>query len=362
MFNLGEISMKKSFIALAVLAAASVASAQSTVTLSGNYTFGYKSSKNIGPNAANAIPATLAIGTPGTPGYVPANPGRPQAATAAGFGTDTAAVKFAATEDLGGGLKASAQVTAAGLARGGSVGGEDAKLDLMGSFGTLTLGSVEVGNSILGRAQAGGPTINFDGGKGDGGVLQGALAADLVKYTSPNLSGFTFNGGYFDHAAASTNGLGGGTTGGGAKQPAVMFGADYANGPIDAGIDFTAYQKKDDALYGGKPNQKTRLRVSGSYDLGVAKLGAGFANYAPTAGDKTTELALGVSAPVGPVTLGAFFANSKTGTVKHTGFSFGGKYDLSKRTNIVGKVGTWKNNVAGDTKGNRFDLLVGHSF
>jgi predicted porin len=355
MFNLGEISMKKSFIALAVLAAASVASAQSTVTLSGNYTFGYKSNKDINGTRA------------------------------AGFGTDTAAVKFAATEDLGGGLKASAQVTAANLNRGGSVSGEDAKLDLMGSFGTITLGSMEVGNSILGRAQAGGPTLNFDGGKGNGGVLQGALSADVVKYTSPNYGGLSFNAGYFDHGAASVTGLGAGTTGGGARQPAVMFGVDYANGPIDAGIDVTAYQKKNSTIITpavaavpatlttpaipGTPqvrlynsNESNRVRVSGSYDLGVAKLGAGFANYKPVSGEKTTELALGVSAPVGPVTLGAFFANSKTGTVKHTGFSFGAKYDLSKRTNVVAKVASWKDNVAGSTKGSRYDMLVGHSF
>jgi hypothetical protein len=342
MFNLGEISMKKSFIALAVLAAASVASAQSTVTLSGNYTFGYKSNKDINGTRA------------------------------AGFGTDTAAVKFAATEDLGGGLKASAQVTAANLNRGGAVSGEDAKLDLMGSFGTITLGSMEVGNSILGRAQAGGPTLNFDGGKGNGGVLQGALSADVVKYTSPNYGGLSFNAGYFDHGAASVTGLGAGTTGGGARQPAVMFGVDYANGPIDAGIDVTAYQKKNSTItsaVGVTPvtrvynsNESNRVRVSGSYDLGVAKLGAGFANYTPVSGDKTSELALGVSAPVGPVTLGAFFANSKTGTVKHTGFSFGAKYDLSKRTNVVAKVASWKDNVAGSTKGSRYDMLVSHSF
>jgi predicted porin len=331
MFNLGEISMKKSFIALAVLAAAGVASAQSSVSLSGNYTFGFKSTKT---------------------GSVKAS----------GLGTDTAAVKFAATEDLGGGLKASAQVTAAGLNRGKGVEGEDAKLDLMGGFGTLTLGSVEIGNSIF-RSQAGGPTFNFDSDI-DAGVLEGAVKADILKYTSPNLGGLTFNATYFDGGVApAPTGLGAGTTGGGDKQPGLMFGADYANGPIDAGVDFTAFQKKNVAQYAGG-EEKSRLRVSGSYDLGVVKLGAGFARYNYNAGLKSkTETAFGVSAPLGPVSVGAYFARAKQDTVKANGFSLGAKYDLSKRTNVTGKLGNWKNsNGSTSVKSNRFELLVGHSF
>src|SRR3990167_310563 len=101
--------MKKTLIALAVLAASGASFAQAT--LSGNYTFGYKQTSGGG------------------------------VAQMGGFGTDTAAIKIAATEDLGGGMAASAQVTFANGNRGGAVAGEDAFVKLTGGFGALTFGS-----------------------------------------------------------------------------------------------------------------------------------------------------------------------------------------------------------------------------
>ena len=100
--------MKKTLLALAVVAASGAAFAQSA-TLSGSYVFGYQSTKVGG-------------------------------VTTAGIGTDTAAIALVATEDLGGGLKATAKVSLGGMMRDGAGTGEDASLVLSGGFGSIDLG------------------------------------------------------------------------------------------------------------------------------------------------------------------------------------------------------------------------------
>jgi predicted porin len=90
--------MKKTLLALAIVAASGAAFAQSA-TLSGAYVFGYQSTKVAGVRTA-------------------------------GIGTDTAAIALTASEDLGGGLKATARVSLGGMMRDGAGTGEDARLIL----------------------------------------------------------------------------------------------------------------------------------------------------------------------------------------------------------------------------------------
>ncbi len=341
MFNLGEISMKKSLVALAVLATAGTAFAQSTVTLSGSYAFGFASDKNstFAGNVETAVKGS-------------------------GFGTDTAAIKLAAVEDLGGGLKLAASVSAGGLARS-AVGGEDAQMAISGGFGRVTMGTVESGNGIRPRASAGAPVFNLEGE-----VYSGASNIDFIGYTSSSFSGLTFGVTYVDRGAAGV-GIGAGTTGGVLiapinGQPSITANVTYANGPIDARIDTTIWTRKD-SVEVSTNNLKSRVRASGTYDLGVVKLGAGFSTLSRTQNAKgTTELGLGVSAPLGPVTVGAHFANQTTkDTQKRNGFTVGASYALSKRTSISGNIAqwTWKNNAGNKTNsGNHFELLVGHNF
>ena len=100
--------MKKTLLALAVVAASGAAFAQSA-TLSGSYSF--------------RLPSTKVAGV-----------------STAGFGTDTAAIALVATEDLGGGLKATAKVSLGGMMRDGAGTGEDASVSLSGGFGTIDVG------------------------------------------------------------------------------------------------------------------------------------------------------------------------------------------------------------------------------
>ncbi len=329
--------MKKSLVALAVLASAGGAFAQSSVTLSGTYAFGFASNKN-----------STYVGNVET------------AVKGSGFGTDTASMKLAAVEDLGGGLKLAASITAAGLARG-PVAGEDARLDLSGGFGKFSMGTVESGTGIRPLSEAGAPVLNLEGE-----VFGAASNIDFIGYQSASFSGLSFGLAYVDRGAAGV-GLGLGTTGASDLQPSLTVNATYGNGPINARLDATTWTRKDSAEVTGTNNLSNRVRISGNYDLGVVKLGAGFSQLKKTQGAKSvTEAGFGVSAPLGPVTVGAYYALQRTkDTSKKDGFTFGAKYDLSKRTSISSNIATWKwkDNAGNKTNsGNHFELLMNHNF
>jgi predicted porin len=317
--------MKKSLVALAVLAAAGVASAQSSVTLSGAYAFGFKSTKS-------------AAGV-----------------KASGFGTDTAAMKLTAVEDLGGGLKASAHVGLGGMMRDGAGTGEDAGLSLAGGFGTLSLRTFESGHGLTPLAFAGVPGIGLDGK-----VLGANANIDLLGYTSANFGGFTFGVNYVDRGATVGSGLGEGTTGPASAQPSVGLSVSYANGPIAARADYTSWTRKGDAAVASNTNDN-RVRLSGNYNLGVARVGLGYSQLARTTNVDTKEVVFGVSAPIGPVQAGLGYASQDTdGAAKKTGFTVGADYAISKRTTLGTSFASWK--AAGANAATEFRVLMGHSF
>jgi len=335
--------MKKTLIALAVLAASGASFAQSSVTLTGAYAAGFESTKT-------------AAGV-----------------TSSGFGTDTAAINLAATEDLGGGLKASASVALGGMARSATVAGENASLSLEGGFGKLTIGSVEsAGQGITARAAAGAPGYDLHGR-----VFSANANIDSVGLTLPKFGDFTVGLGYVDRGAdtSTATGLGRGTTGATGAQPSVSISLGYAAGPVNASVDFTSWNRKDDAGVASNDTYKNaadqRYRVSGNYDLGVIKIGAGY-SYLERTGTKptTTETLLGVSAPLGAVTVGLTYGSSKgvyadssnnSSTAKKTGYTLGAQYNLSKRTNLGLSTYSWKNSLATGTN-TGYRALLAHSF
>jgi hypothetical protein len=315
--------MKKTLLALAVLAASGAAFAQSA-TLSGSYVFGYQSTKVGG-------------------------------ARTAGLGTDTAAIALTATEDLGGGLKATAKVSLGGLQRDGAGTGEDAFVSLAGGFGTVSMGSVESDDG-LSRAYAGAPVIGLDGK-----VHAANSNIDYLSYTSPQfVPGLTAGLSYVDRGTTTGTGLNAGTTGPALAQPSLTGNLTYGAGPVSARFDVTQWTRKNQADVASN-TLNNRFRISGNYDLGVVKLGAGFSQLKRiNGGDKTTQFEAGVSAPIGATTIGAVYENWKTGTVKKNGITVGAQYNLSKRTNISAGYAQWK--TVGAPSDSTFRVLVGHSF
>jgi Gram-negative porin len=320
---LENFEMKKTLLALAVVAASGAAFAQSA-TLSGSFVYGYQSTKVAGVKTA-------------------------------GLGTDTAAIALVATEDLGGGLKASAKVSLGGMMRDGAGTGEDASVTLSGGFGSIMMGAVESDDG-LSRAYAGAPVIGLDGK-----VHGGNTNIDVIGYTSPQfVPGLTAGFSYVDRGTTVGTGLAAGTTGAASAQPSATVNLTYGAGPVSARFDVTQWTRKGQAdVASNKTNN--RFRVSGNYDLGVVKLGAGFSQLKRiNGGDKTTQFEAGISAPIGATTIGAVYENTKTGTVKKNGFTVGAQYNLSKRTNVSAGYAQWK--TVGAASDNTFRVLVGHSF
>lgn len=289
--------MKKTLIALAAVAVSSAAMAQ--VTISGKYAVAYTS-------------AETAAG-----------------AKSSGFGTTDGDVVFTAAEDIEGGMKAGAslavKVRGRNATAGSTIDGRDASLYLQGGFGRVTLGSVEAGNGIIGRASAGAPTIGQDNGT----TLDGGTNVDMASLTLP-LGPVTATLMIIDSVGAPAAG---GLEGHAATQDAKLVGLSYAAGPVSVGVDYTAFGQNAAAAATGVD---MRVRASASLNLGVANIGAGYQTKETFTGVKDTQMMVGVSAPLGKVTVGATYAvrDNDVATVDATGYELGANYAFSKRTNL----------------------------
>jgi predicted porin len=328
--------MKKTLIALATLALAGAASAQSTVTLSGKLAFAYSATESQAGAKAN------------------------------GLGVTDGDFVMSATEDLGGGLKASASMAVVSRGRDTAITGRDASISLSGGFGSVTIGAIELGNGLLGLGGADAPTIGMDGAAiGGRGVLSQAMLADMLLYTSPSMSGFSLAAAVLDMETTSVFGSTAGAAGAGGMEStspspdATLLGVNYAAGALAVAADFTKLGSNASIANGD------RTRLSASYDLGMAKLGAGYERMTGSWAtlDGNTQYVLGVSAPIGKaLTVGANYAsNSINGGNKVTGYELGANYALSKRTGVqVAYQSLKEENVSGDATTFRVRLM--HSF
>jgi predicted porin len=315
--------MKKSLIALAVLATAGTAFAQSSVTLSGDIDFGYFS------YTAGGATKT----------------------TAKGFASDTSEIAINVTEDLGGGMKLAGRLGLEGMARGYGTGPTDQRITLSGGFGSVMMGSIEIGNGIRGLAQAGAPVNNMEGE-----ILGAATLNDIIKYTSPDMSGFKLSASHTEAIGGDAAGVGyAGLNAGEAR--AITVGVDYAAGPMKAKLDYSKYSE---AAF------NNRFRVAAQYDLGVVVLGAGYEdrNFVASASGDQKKTMLGVSAPIGAATtVGAVWVKSQDKAAgSRTGYALGVSYSLSKRTSLGANFAQWEGaeNVA--NKSSKTKLVLSHSF
>ncbi len=268
--------MKKTLIALAVVAASGAAFAQSSVTLSGKFGYGYSKAQG----------------------------------GVAGLTVTDGDLGVTAVEDLGGGLKATAAAAFTNRGRQSAIAGRDATLSLAGGFGTVTVGNIEAGNGIVGRGFAGAPVALATGY--DGAILDGAANADIISYTLPAMNGVSVSVSRLDSIGSAV----GDSAAKGTLQANVLA-LNYANGPLSAGVDTTSF---------AGATTVSRTRASVSYDLGVAAIGLGYSKKEGTA----VQTAMGVKVPMGAVTLGAIYA--KNGTAK--GYGVGMDYAFSKLTTL----------------------------
>ena len=303
--------MKKTLIALAALAATG-AFAQSTANITGTVGFAHQQHRPTG----------------------------------SGFTNTDISVTVAASEDLGGGLRASGSVTfdsASGgfgnsnqgtdyTVNGTSVAGykgnallaRNKSLALSGGFGAITLSNTRSGD-LLTRGMVA-PTALPEGMYDSSGVITRA-AVDAVTYSLPAMNGLTPYAQYVEFlnaatATATTSGDGAVNKG----NRAYVVGANYSAGPLAAGL---AYKMNKNAGAAATPF-KNNLEAFGTYDLGVARIGVGFDQKRSDSED--AAVSFGIAVPMGALTLGANYASRKVGTTKNTVTELVAKYDLSRRT------------------------------
>ena len=322
--------MKKSLIALAVLAASGAAMAQSSVTLFGIVDTNVSYLDGVSNAAGTNTESKYGIGT---------------------SGNATSRLGFRGVEDLGGGLKA-------GFWLEGQIDGDDGNaagfnfkrrstLSLMGGFGEVRLGREQVAGyvktssyDVFGQVGMG----QFLGwsSKLYGADVGGVRADNMLSYYTPNFGGFTAGVSYGfgeDTASSKTNRYVGGYVA-------------FDNGPISVAL---AMDKNN----GNLPTtpavnvDRTQVSLGGSYDFGMLKASALVqqVEFEPTVGTgkvKVDNWALGLSAPVGPGTVKAQYASYdlKDSSNEAQQLSVGYVYDLSKRTAVYGTVSFLKNKGA----------------
>lgn len=367
--------MKKSLIALAVLAASGAAMAQSSVTVYGLMDVWVGSSKE----------SDTAAGT--------TTSSRNNVLQSGGFATSR--IGFKGTEDLGGGLKANFNIETAispDAPSATSIGSRNAWVGLSGGFGSVQLGRVWTPYDDA-RATAN-DTFNAN-------FASSFLAwrgyqdrtTNGIRYDTPTIAGFTGNVAYAfgeDKTAAA----------GSKASSLTSFGLNYSNGPIVANL---AHQidKDNSTATAGTPaadsgiyrdlsglrdltgagiaaaGKTTYTLINGSYDLGVAKLVAGYntvkATAVGTAGSaKANEWNLGVEAPLGAnLAVGAGYSKSQAklngvDNNKNTAYSLALKYAMSKRTFLYTAYFQNKNTsqvaVGTSEKASSFAVGVQHAF
>ena len=333
--------MKKNLIALAVLAASGVASAQSSVTLYGI--------------------ADVWLGTAKVSGNVGAINGSLKQNKIDSGGVSSSRWGLKGSEDLGGGLKANfvleqgfAVDTGVAAASGFN---REANVGLAGGFGEVKLGKTYTPyDDIRGTAEN-----TFDAN-----ISASRLAwvgynvnpSNSIKYISPNISGFSgaasYSLGENKNLITATNNA----------SSVASLNVQYANGPVfvgyahqtEKGAEFTAIPGilggagmvvpgvtvgALQVAVGGPDTKTTHNLITGSYDFGVVKLQGSYnqAKYSETNNNlKANEYQLGVQAPLASnLLLGAGYAESKLkddggNSVKTKGFSAALVYVLSQRT------------------------------
>ena len=361
-----EISMKKTLIALAVLAASGAAMAQSTVTLYGIVdVVGRYSTTDLGKGAGSLAKSEIVSG-----------------------GINTSRWGLKGSEDLGGGLKANFKLeegfaldTGAGqtkdFASAPQAFARESWVGFSGAFGEVKLGKTWTPfDDVIGASDGMFNAVGMS-------PMRVAFASEnyrdtisnTIYYATPKFNGFA--------AAASYS-----AREGDPKRARVeAFNVTYGSGPV--AVQF-AYQQEHvelataGGIAGTTANNGTYAVLGGSYDFGIAKAKANYAKVtnkpvgggANIDGNNTQEWQIGVDVPMSPaLILSASYAKSDddnaTGanpTQKRDGFGMAGKYSLSKRTFLYGGFSVNKasqvvtGSTTGDWKKNIVELGMNHKF
>jgi predicted porin len=339
--------MKKSLIALAVLATTGAAFAQSSVTLYGRIDTSVGSSK---------------IGAPGV-----------ATSTSQMFSGNLTSTRWGVrgTEDLGGGLKAIFALeqgfdSSNGTQTAGDAFNRMSIVGLSGGFGTVKFGrhdtsfddirDLTVVSNIFDSGTFA-TTEGVVGTSGYAGVGQladyGDRASNQIRYESPSFGGFSAGVSYgLDEQAAPVD------------SDVTAFNLRYKAGNLDVGY---GYQENANQLAASNLEYNT---VGAAYNFGSFRLSGGWNQVKNKASRKSDAYSIGAIVPVGAFdfSLGYSTAKAKQGSAtfeKGDAFSAAVAYNLSKRTRVYAGLTTGDiENAAGTKVRERevYALGVAHTF
>jgi hypothetical protein len=321
--------MKKTLVALAALAATG---AFAQVTVTGKLGFSVQKTADITTTAASQ-----------------------------GMRVTDGDVVFTATEDLGGGYKATASQAVLLRGRDTAVSGRDATITLTTPVGALYAGAVESG-PLLANAYAGAP-MSFATGA-DSVVLDGYNNIDVVGFKAPlgsvtvGVAHLELNSGLGSNVASTLGNSALAAPAGISPINGNQISVGYAAGALAIDADYTVFSANTNMVGGMLYDGHARTRVAGTYDMGVAKVGLGFQSKNH---DVAGQYAFGISAPLGALTVGLTYSARNKQDVSaayglaaadaRSGTTVALRYDLSKTTNIYAGYGVYSGMGAADTSG-----------
>jgi len=298
--------MKKTLVALAAVAVTGGAFAQATMT--GAIAYGFESDTT----SSNV--------------------------TTSGFGMEDAEINFAVSEDIEGLGKLGAGLGLGWGGRSTAATANDSYIQFVLANGTKIKMASEKGAEYLtgGIAGAG---ANFEA---DLTYVTGILARttnDTVAVTVPVSDAVYFT---YKHSEADVV-IGTGSASN-LNTPVQRYNTGvlgYKAGAVVAEGQFRSY---DNQTSNSAASANTKNRFSASFDLGVAKIGAGVDQTNYTYGNTKTATLVGATVPMGAVTLGvqllsvtAAGNSSSSSNYTRSGLLAGGQYNLSKRTYVTGQ-------------------------
>ena len=349
--------MKKTLIALATLAAAGTAFAQSTVTISGVLDVSAASVTGSGTTATTKIQSINA-----------------------NRGSATSAINFNIVEDLGGGMKAQAfyALDPRKIINDPAAQWERAEtyVGLSGGFGNIRLGSINT--AALSVNGAGGPFGTATGGAfaeiqtAAGGAVR---FANSMRYDAPTfVPGLALN---LTYAPGNKD-----ATSGGALPTVSDVGVAYTSGPLQ--VSFSSLTRSatvaQDAVAstattaGGSVGSaavaagvKTTFNsIAANYTIGSLRLMAGVGKGDMGGATKDTDLVrFGATYTMGAVALHAQYNSVEIGNAANNKRSATGvraDYSLSKRTAVYAGYEAYDSGAATANKRNTALVGVRHSF
>ena len=358
--------MKKSLVALAILAAAGVASAQSSVTLFGVVDAAYAHGSGSGVGSSSKSQLTNS-------------------------GYNSSRLGFRGTEDLGGGMSASFWLEAGLNNDNGSGALTNTNNQTTGATGgggltfnrrsTVSLAS-GLGEVRLGRdysPQFWNQTV-FDpfgtNGVGTTQTLNSSLggpvavrASNSIGYFLPgNLGGFYGQVQHYRGENNTNSVIAGTTTNNNGDGNGTAARVGYANGPMNAALALSSTKY-------ATGNIKT-ANIGGQWDFGVAKLMGHYNRDRISGGASGKGALIGGLVPVGPGEIRLAYStykNNLAGDPKTNKIALGYVHNLSKRTALYATYARVKNSggaaqalggstTAANSNSTGYDFGIRHSF